>query len=78
MNVAYYLYSKIYLVYQNQEKIYFQMFVIHLNGMTLKTLLIQTLGTNIMFSRKLGGMHFFPSTCGRNMSLYGHILLPKQ
>ena len=30
------------------------------------------------FSRNLGGIHFFSSTCGQNMSLYGQILLPKQ
>ena len=65
-------------VYQTQEKNDFQMFVIHLNGATLKTLLLPILVTKMIFPSKLGGIHFFASTCGRNMSLYGQILLPKQ
>ena len=66
MNEAYFFfYCKITLVVQNQEKNDFQMFVIHLNGATLKTLLLQTLIILLY-------------TCGRNMSLYGQILLPKQ
>ena len=78
MNVAYSFYSKIYLVFQNQEKKDFQMFFIHLNGQNLKTLLLQILVITMIFSRKLGGIHFFSSTCGQNMSLYGQILLAKQ
>ena len=35
------------------------MFVIHLNYMTLETFLPQLLVTKIIFSRKLGGIHFF-------------------
>ena len=38
MNVAYCFYSKIHVVFQNQKKIDFQMFVIHFNRQTLKTL----------------------------------------
>ena len=49
-----------------------------LNCQTLKTLFLQILVIKIICSRKLGGIHFFPSTCGQNMSLYGPILLPKQ
>ena len=45
---------------------------------TLKTLFLQILVIKMIFSRKLGGIHFFSSTCGQNMSLYGQILLPKQ
>ena len=54
------------------------MFVIHLNGKTIKTLLLQILVIKMIFSRKLGGINFFSSTCGQKMSLFGHILLPKQ
>ena len=78
MNVAYSFRSKIYLVFQNQEKIDFQMLVINLSGQNLKTLLLPILGIKIIFSRKLGGEHLFSSTCEQNMSLYGQILLPKQ
>ncbi len=49
-----------------------------LNCQTLKTLFLQILVIKMIFSRKLGGIHFFSSTCGQNMSLYGKILLPKQ
>ena len=45
MNEEYSLYCKIHFVYQNEEKIDFQMFVIHLNGTTLRTLLLQILVT---------------------------------
>ena len=31
-----------------------------------------------VFFKKVGGIYFFSSTCGQNMSLYGQILLPKQ
>ena len=58
MNVAYSLLSRISFVFQNKEKIYIQMFVIHLNGKNLKTLLIQILVIKMSFPRKLGGMHF--------------------
>ena len=46
-------------VYQTQEKIDLQMFVIHLNGATLKTLLLPILVTKMIFPSKLGGIHFF-------------------
>ena len=50
-----------------------------LNRQTLKTLFfLQILVIKIMFSRKLGSIHFFSSTCGQNIRLYGQILLPKQ
>ena len=49
-----------------------------LNRQTLKTLFLQILVIKMIFSRKLGSIHFFSSTCGQNMSLYGQILLPKQ
>ena len=48
-----------------------------LNCQTLKTLFLHILVMKTIFSRKLGGIHFFYSTCGQNMSLYGKILLPK-
>ena len=32
----------------------------------------------LKYVKKLGGIHFFSSTCGQNMSLYGHRLRPKQ
>ena len=37
------MYSKIYLVFQNEEKIDFQMYVIHFNCQNLKTLLLKIL-----------------------------------
>ena len=49
-----------------------------LNCQTLKTLFLQILLIKMIFSRKLGDIHFFSSTCEQNVSLYGHILLPKQ
>ena len=49
-----------------------------LNCQTLKSLFLQILVIKKIFSRKLGGIHFFSSTCGQNMGLYGQILLPKQ
>ena len=45
MNEAY----SFYCYFFNQEKFDFQMFVIHLNGTTLKTLLLKTLVTRIIF-----------------------------
>ena len=48
------------------------------NCQTLKTPFLHILVITTIFSRKLGGIHFFSSTCGQNMSLYGKILLPKQ
>ena len=77
MKVAYSFHSKIHFVFQIQENIDFQMFLIHINGQNLKTLLLQILVIKMTFSRKLGGIHFFSFTCGQNMRLYGHILLPK-
>ena len=56
MNVAYYFHSKINLVFQNQEKIDFQMFVIHLNGQNLKTLLLPILGIKMIFCKEMGGL----------------------
>ena len=41
-------------------------------------LFLQILVIKMIFSRKLGRIHIFFSTCGPNMSLYGHILLLKQ
>jgi hypothetical protein len=49
-----------------------------LNCQTKKSLFLQILEIKTIFSRKLGCIHFFSSTCGQNMSLYGKILLPKQ
>ena len=48
-----------------------------LNCQTLKSLYLLILIIKIIFSRKLGGMLFFSSTCGQNMTLYGQILRPK-
>ena len=48
-----------------------------INCQTLKTLFLQ-IEIKTIFSRKLGGIHFFSSACGQNTSLYGKILLPKQ
>ena len=48
------------------------------NRQTLITLFLQILVIKMIFSRKLGSIHFFSSTCGQNMSLYDQILLPKQ
>ena len=49
-----------------------------LNRQNLKTLFLQILVIKMIFSRKVGGIHFFSSTCGQNMSLYGQKLLPEQ
>ena len=49
-----------------------------LNCQTLKPLFLLILLIKMIFSRKLGCIHFFSSTCGQNMSLYSQILLPKQ
>ena len=47
-----------------------------LNCQTLKALFLQILVNKIIFLRKLGGIHFFSSTCGQNMRIYIQILLP--
>ena len=65
MNVAYSFHSKIYLVFQNQENIDFQMFVIHLNGQNLKTLLLQILVIKMIFTRQLGAINFFTLPVGK-------------
>ena len=44
-----------------------------LNRRTQKILVIK-----MIFSRKLGGIHFFSSTCGQNMNLSSQISLPKK
>ena len=49
-----------------------------LNCQTIKSLFLQILKIKTIFSRKLGCIHFFSSTCGQNISLYGKRLLPKQ
>ena len=49
-----------------------------LNCQILETPFLQILVIKRIFSRKLGCIHFFSSTCWQNMSLYGQILLPKQ
>ena len=49
-----------------------------LNCLTLKTLFLQFLVIKTIFFNKIGWLHFFSSTFGQNMSLYGRILLPKQ
>ena len=50
MNITYYFffYSKINFVVQNKENIGFQMFVIYLDGKTLKLLLLKILVTKII------------------------------
>jgi hypothetical protein len=48
------------------------------NCQTINTLFLQILVIKMIFSRKVGGIHFFSSTCRQNMSLYGQMLLPKQ
>ena len=63
--------EKNYLVFHNQKKVYFQMFVINLNGQNLITLLLQILAIIIIFLKKILWHIFFSSTCGQNMSLYG-------
>ena len=49
-----------------------------LNCQTLIRLFLQILVIKRIFLRKLGGIHFFSSTCGKKMNLYGQKLLPKQ
>ena len=49
-----------------------------LNCQTIKSLFLQILKIKTIFSRELGCIHLFSSTCGQNMSLYGKIFLPKQ
>ena len=49
-----------------------------LNCQTPKSLFLLILVIQMISSRKLSGIHFFSSTLGQNMSLYGQILLPKQ
>ena len=34
--------------------------------------------TKMILPRKLGGTHFSPSICGKNMSIYGQPLLPQK
>ena len=65
MNVAYSFHSKINLVFQNQEKIDFQMFVIHLNGQNLKTILLLILGIKIIFEGNWGVKKFSPLPVGK-------------
>ena len=48
------------------------------NCQTLISLFLQILLIKMIFSRKLGVIQFFSSTCGQSMSLYCQILLPKQ
>ena len=78
MNGAYSFYCKIHVGFQNHKKIDFQMFVIHLNHQTLKTYFSLILLIKMIFKINLGCIHFFSSTCGQNISVYGQILLPKQ
>ena len=49
-----------------------------LNFQTLKSFFYPNSSDQNDFARKLGGVHFFSSICGPNMSLYSQILLPKQ
>ena len=79
MNAAYSLYCKIHVSVQ-QQQIDFQMFVTHLSRQSLKSLFsLQILVTKMMFFlMKLGCIHFFSSTCGLIMKLYGQSLLPNQ
>ena len=49
-----------------------------LNCQTIKSPFLQILEIKTIFSRKLGCIHFFSSTCGQNISLYSKILLSKQ
>ena len=58
MNVVYSFSCKTNFLFQNQAKIYFQIFVIHLNDTTLKTLLVQILVTKIVLLSKLGCFSF--------------------
>ena len=58
MNVAYY-FKIFFLFFQNQEKIDFQMFVIHLNGQNLKTLLFQILVIKMIIQENWVGYIFF-------------------
>ena len=78
MNVAYYFYCKIHVVFQNQKKIDFQIFVIYLNRQTLKTFFSQNSSNQNDFFNEVDLYTFLSSTCGQNMSLYEQILLPKQ
>ena len=65
MHEAYSFYCKIHFVFQNQEQIYFQMFFIHLNDNTLKTLLIQILVTKMIFLGNWVVYIFFPLPVGK-------------
>ena len=67
MNETYYFCCKIYFVVQNQEKINFQMLVIHLNGKNIKTHLLQILVTKL-FSPDKKMVKKIPSICGQNIS----------
>ena len=49
---AYSFYCEINLVFQNHEKMDFKILFIHLNGTTLKTLLLQILITKIIFFKQ--------------------------
>ena len=59
MSVAYSFYCKIHAVFRNQKKIDFQIFVIHLNGQNLKTLLLQIFKNQNKFFKKIWCYTFF-------------------
>ena len=68
-------YCKIDFVFQNQEKIDFQMFVLQWH-VSKNTFTPNSSNQNDFF-RQLGGQNIFFSTFGQNMSFYGQIWLPK-
>ena len=73
MNVTY----PFYCVVQNQENIGVQMFVIYFNGKTLKTHLLQILVTKMIFSRKFGGIYFFPLPVAKIWAYMYRLYCPK-
>ena len=62
----------------NQDKINFQIFVIHLNDKTLPTLVLKIPGTISIFfsSSKLGVLNNFYSAHGKNVRHHGQIYCP--
>ena len=76
INATYSMYCKIQFVVQNQDSTS-QVFVIHINGKTLKINLLLILVFKMISSSKYCGIHFFLSTCGQNVILHEQIFCPK-
>ena len=70
------LFEKTMLVTRILSKSAFRVVLCHQNDMTLKTLLLQILVTKMIFSSKLGGIHFFPLPVGKRWAYIDRFYCP--